>query len=168
MFSWNTDCTSWNTARKATGLFSNIPERGLYVSDDTSIVLQVFLTCKGHCHFGQYRDLKPENILDSKDQILLADFGLAMTDSGSFSFQGPSFTSRRLPFLLVQFPRGHCQGVTLLFGRQQLSSSACACTSLMFESHCSCVSCIHAERYVFGRGHFPQRNLAGIFSGILD
>ena len=68
-------------------LFSNITERGLYVSDDASIrraFLQI-LNAVEHCHnLGIYhRDLKPENILVSKGQVLLADFGLATTDPES-------------------------------------------------------------------------------------
>jgi serine/threonine protein kinase len=66
-------------------LFSNITEKGRYVSNDAQIrktYLQI-LDAVEYCHsLGIYhRDLKPENILvaDSGD-VLLADFGLATTD----------------------------------------------------------------------------------------
>lgn len=66
-------------------LFSNITEKGRYVSNDASIqkaFLQV-LNAVEHCHrLGIYhRDLKPENILvsNSGSDVMLADFGLATT-----------------------------------------------------------------------------------------
>jgi serine/threonine protein kinase len=61
-------------------LFSDITERGQYVSNDTSILrafLQI-LDVMEYCHnLGIYhRDLKPENILVSKNQVSLAGSAL--------------------------------------------------------------------------------------------
>ncbi|RDW94392.1 hypothetical protein BP5796_00155 [Coleophoma crateriformis] len=67
-------------------LFSNITEKGRYVSNDFMIrrAFGQILDAVEHCHrLGIYhRDLKPENILVSNGglDVLLADFGLATMD----------------------------------------------------------------------------------------
>lgn len=73
-------------------LFLNITEHGRYVGNDKvakDVFLQI-LDAVAHCHrHGVYhRDLKPENILVSEggNQVKLADFGLATTDSYSSDF----------------------------------------------------------------------------------
>jgi serine/threonine protein kinase len=68
-------------------LFSNITEIGRFVGNDHLIratFLQI-LSAVQHCHkLGIYhRDLKHENILVDGTQVLLADFGLATTESES-------------------------------------------------------------------------------------
>lgn len=70
-------------------LFSNITEKGRYVSND-ALVQRAFmqiLDATEHCHrLGIYhRDLKPENILvsNSGQDVLLADFGLATMEPES-------------------------------------------------------------------------------------
>lgn len=73
-------------------LFLNITEHNRYVGNDRAakdVFLQI-LDAVAHCHrHGVYhRDLKPENILVSEggNQVKLADFGLATTDSYSSDF----------------------------------------------------------------------------------
>ncbi|KAI6246557.1 Negative regulator of sexual conjugation and meiosis [Erysiphe necator] len=68
-------------------LFTNITERGKFVSDDDLIryIFGQILNAVEFCHnLGIYhRDLKPENILVSNNgaKVLLADFGLATLDA---------------------------------------------------------------------------------------
>ncbi|RKF63913.1 Negative regulator of sexual conjugation and meiosis [Erysiphe neolycopersici] len=68
-------------------LFTNITERGRFVSDDELIryAFCQILNAVEYCHtMGIYhRDLKPENILVSNNgsKVMLADFGLATLDA---------------------------------------------------------------------------------------
>lgn len=88
-------------------LFSNITEKGRYVSNDFMIQRSFgqILDAVEHCHrLGIYhRDLKPENILVSNGglDVLLADFGLATMDAesedhgcGSTFYMSPGRLSR--------------------------------------------------------------------------
>ncbi|KAI1007222.1 hypothetical protein K3495_g1005 [Podosphaera aphanis] len=97
-------------------LFSNITERGRYVSNDAMIrnaFIQI-LSAVEHCHrLGIYhRDLKPENILVSHggEKLMLADFGLATRDAVSED-HGCGSTFYMSPECLDQSPNNlpyHC------------------------------------------------------------